>query len=93
MVGEVFQRQQSTPKGLFFTLTDLEDNAAINCVAPPPPWRSQLAKLTTLPKAGEQVTILGTVKVYPPAQQLPAEWCGRSFPPGDGLKALRTEAA
>ena len=51
-------------------------------------WRSQLAKLTTLPKAGEQVTILGTVKVYPQrsSYQLMV-W--QVFPTGDGLKALR----
>jgi len=83
VVGEVSSANNHS-KGLFFTLTDLEDNAAINCVA----WRSQLAKLTTLPKAGEQVTILGTVKVYPQrsSYQLMV-W--QVFPTGDGLKALR----
>jgi exodeoxyribonuclease VII large subunit len=83
VVGEVSSANNHS-KGLFFTLTDLEDNTAINCVA----WRSQLAKLTTVPKAGEQVTILGTVKVYPQrsSYQLMV-W--QVFPTGDGLKALR----
>ena len=36
-----FQRQTITLKGLFFTLTDLEDNAAINCVGlAQPNWPS-----------------------------------------------------
>jgi len=60
VVGEVSSANNHT-KGLFFTLTDLEDNTAINCVA----WRSQLARLSNLPGVGEQVTVLGTVRVYP----------------------------
>jgi exodeoxyribonuclease VII large subunit len=83
VVGEVSSANNHA-KGLFFTLTDLEDKTAINCVA----WRSQLTKLTTIPKAGEQVTILGTVRVYPQrsSYQLMV-W--QVFPTGDGLKALR----
>jgi exodeoxyribonuclease VII large subunit len=83
VVGEVSSANNHT-KGLFFTLTDLEDNTAINCVA----WRSQLARLSNLPGVGEQVTVLGTVRVYPQrsSYQLMV-W--QVFPTGDGLKALR----
>lgn len=83
VVGEVSSANPHA-KGLFFTLTDLEDNAAINCVA----WRSQQARLTSQPAVGEQVTVLGTVKVYPQrsSYQLTV-W--QVFPTGDGLKALR----
>ena len=83
VVGEVSSANNHA-KGLFFTLTDLENNASINCVA----WRSQLARITNLPTAGEQVTVLGTVRVYPQrsSYQLMV-W--QVFPTGDGLKALR----
>ncbi len=83
VVGEVSSANNHA-KGLFFTLTDLEDNTAINCVA----WRSQLARLGNLPAVGEQVTVLGTVRVYPQrsSYQLMV-W--QVFPTGDGLKALR----
>ena len=83
VVGEVSSANNHA-KGLFFTLTDLEDNTAINCVA----WRSQLARLTNHPTVGEKVTVLGTVRVYPQrsSYQLMV-W--QVFPTGDGLKALR----
>lgn len=83
VVGEVSSANNHA-KGLFFTLMDLEDNTVINCVA----WRSQLARLSNLPAVGEQVTVLGTVRVYPQrsSYQLMV-W--QVFPTGDGLKALR----
>ncbi|MGG6241071.1 exodeoxyribonuclease VII large subunit [Nodosilinea sp. AN01ver1] len=83
VVGEV-SSANSHAKGLFFTLTDPDTGAAINAVA----WRSQQARLTTLPAVGEQVIALGTVKVYPQrsSYQLTV-W--QVLPSGDGLKALR----
>ena len=83
VVGEVSSTNNHA-KGLFFTLTDPDTGAAINAVA----WRSQQARLTTLPAVGEQVIALGTVKVYPQrsSYQLTV-W--QVLPSGDGLKALR----
>ncbi|MBW4481541.1 MAG: exodeoxyribonuclease VII large subunit [Tildeniella torsiva UHER 1998/13D] len=83
VVGEVSSANNHA-KGLFFTLTDPDTGAAINAVA----WRSQQARLTTLPTVGEQVIALGTVKVYPQrsSYQLTV-W--QVLPSGDGLKALR----
>lgn len=83
VVGEVSSANPHA-KGLFFTLTDPDTGAAINAVA----WRSQQARLTTLPTLGEQVIALGTVKVYPQrsSYQLTV-W--QVLPSGDGLKALR----
>lgn len=83
VVGEVSSTNNHA-KGLFFTLTDPDTGAAINAVA----WRSQQARLTTLPTVGDQVIALGTVKVYPQrsSYQLTV-W--QVLPGGDGLKALR----
>ena len=83
VVGEVSSANNHA-KGLFFTLTDPDTGAAINAVA----WRSQQARLTTLPTVGEQVIALGTVKIYPQrsSYQLTV-W--QVLPSGDGLKALR----
>ncbi len=83
VVGEV-SSVNNHAKGLFFNLTDLDGKTAINCVA----WRSQVPRLSTLPAQGEQVTVLGTVKVYPQrsSYQLTV-W--QVLPTGDGLKALR----
>lgn len=83
VVGEV-SSANNHPKGLFFTLTDLDDKTALSCVA----WRSQLTRLTTIPAVGDQVIALGTVKIYPQrsSYQLTV-W--QVLPGGDGLKALR----
>lgn len=83
VVGEVSSANNHA-KGLFFTLTDLEDNNSLNCVA----WRSQQARLSHIPTIGEQITVLGTVRVYPQrsSYQLMV-W--QVFPTGDGFKALR----
>lgn len=83
VVGEVSSANNHA-KGLFFTLADPDTGATINAVA----WRSQQARLTTLPTLGEQVIALGTVKVYPQrsSYQLTV-W--QVLPSGDGLKALR----
>jgi exodeoxyribonuclease VII large subunit len=83
VAGEVSSANHH-PKGLFFTLTDPDTGAAISCVA----WRSQQARLTTKPTVGDQVIVLGTVKVYPQrsSYQLTV-W--QALPSGDGLKALR----
>ena len=71
-------------KGCFFTLQEPDGSASVNCVV----WRSQLSRLTTLPKVGEQVTVLGQIRLYPKrgSYQLTV-W--QVLPAGEGLQALR----
>ncbi|MBH8571634.1 exodeoxyribonuclease VII large subunit [Nostocaceae cyanobacterium CENA369] len=70
--------------GLFFTLQDPDGTAAIKCVA----WNSQLAKLAQIPIAGEQLIILGSIRVYPQRGEYQLSvW--QALPAGVGLQALR----
>ncbi|WP_179047075.1 exodeoxyribonuclease VII large subunit [Nostoc sp. TCL26-01] len=70
--------------GLFFTLQDPDGTAAIKCVV----WNSQLAKLTQLPVPGEQLIILGSIRLYPQRGEYQLTvW--QAFPGGVGLQALR----
>jgi exodeoxyribonuclease VII large subunit len=72
------------PKGLFFTLQDPDDKAAIACIV----WRSQVSRLATLPKMGEQVILLGQVRLYAPRGEYRlVGW--QVLPAGEGLLALR----
>lgn len=83
VVGEVSSVTQH-PKGLFFNLTDTDTRATIGCVA----WRSQWNRLATQPGVGDQVTLLGTVKVYPQRSNYQLTvW--QILPNGDGLRAWR----
>ncbi len=71
-------------RGLFFTLTDPQDKAAISCVA----WNGQLEKLAQVPVMGEQVIVLGSIRLYPGRGQYQLTvW--QSLPAGEGLLALR----
>lgn len=71
-------------RGLFFTLQDPQDKAAISCVA----WKGQLEKLAQIPVTGEQVIVLGSVRLYPGRGQYQLTvW--QSLPAGEGLLALR----
>ncbi|MBE9231199.1 exodeoxyribonuclease VII large subunit [Cuspidothrix issatschenkoi LEGE 03284] len=70
--------------GLFFTLKDTDGTASIKCVA----WNSQLAKLAQMPVAGEQLIILGSIRVYPQRGEYQLTvW--QVLPAGVGLQALR----
>jgi len=69
---------------LFFTLQDPEAAAAIQAVV----WRSQRFKLATQPMAGEQVFLLGQVRVYPARGQYQL-MALQVLPAGEGLQALR----
>jgi exodeoxyribonuclease VII large subunit len=60
VIGEVSSRKDHS-SGLFFTLSDSESDAAIQCVA----WNSLRAKLIQLPQIGEQVLVLGSIRLYP----------------------------
>lgn len=83
VIGEVSSANNHR-QGCFFTLQEPDGSAAVNCVV----WQSQLSKLTALPKAGEQVTVLGQVRLYPKrgSYQLTV-W--QILPAGEGLQALR----
>ncbi len=71
-------------RGLFFTLTDPQDKAAISCVA----WQGQSEKLAQIPVVGEQVIVLGSIRLYPGRGQYQLTvW--QSLPAGEGLLALR----
>jgi exodeoxyribonuclease VII large subunit len=83
VVGEVSSAKNHS-SGLFFTLQDEAGTAAINCVV----WRSQLPKLANLPEVGAQITVLGSVRVYPQRSNYQLTvW--QVLPTGDGLRALR----
>lgn len=70
--------------GLFFTLKDTDGTASIKCVA----WNSQLVKLAQMPVAGEQLIILGSIRVYPQRGEYQLTvW--QVLPAGVGLQALR----
>ncbi|MBH8562924.1 exodeoxyribonuclease VII large subunit [Nostoc sp. CENA67] len=70
--------------GLFFTLQDCDRTAGIKCVA----WNSQLPKLAQIPIPGEQLIILGSIRVYPQRGEYQLTvW--QTLPAGVGLQALR----
>jgi exodeoxyribonuclease VII large subunit len=70
--------------GLFFTLQEPDGSAAIRCVV----WNSQLEKLVQMPSRGEQILVLGSIRMYPKRGEYQLTvWQG--FPAGEGLQALR----
>jgi exodeoxyribonuclease VII large subunit len=83
VVGEISSTSPHR-SGMFFALQDPDGKAMINCVA----WASQLAKFAAKPQKGEQVILLGSIKLYPGQgrYQLTAWQC---LPAGEGLQALR----
>jgi exodeoxyribonuclease VII large subunit len=58
--GEVTSAKEH-PSGLFFTLTDPDVDAAINCVV----WGNLRAKLRDRPSRGLKVAVLGSLSLYP----------------------------
>jgi exodeoxyribonuclease VII large subunit len=70
--------------GLFFTLQDPDGTAAIKCVV----WNSQVPKLMQIPTVGEQIIILGSIRLYPQRGEYQLSvW--QALPAGLGLQALR----
>lgn len=70
--------------GLFLTLRDPDNGEQINCVV----WRSQMAKLTVMPQAGEQIILLGTMQIYAKRGEYRLQgW--QVLPAGEGLEAIR----
>ncbi|MEM8613373.1 MAG: exodeoxyribonuclease VII large subunit [Cyanobacteria bacterium P01_H01_bin.105] len=83
VIGEVSSARQHS-SGCFFTLQEADGSATLSAVV----WRSQLPKLSVIPTVGEQVVVLGQLKVYPKrgSYQL-TTW--QVLPAGAGLQALR----
>jgi len=83
VIGEVSSANQHR-SGLFFTLQDPDAKAAISCVV----WNSQLNKLVQQPLRGEQLIILGSIRLYPQRGQYQMNvW--QALPAGEGLRAWR----
>jgi exodeoxyribonuclease VII large subunit len=83
VTGEVSSTNRHR-SGIFFTLQDPDSRASIQCVV----WNSQLSKLVQLPVSGEQLIVLGSLRVYPQRGQYQLSvW--QAMPAGEGLQALR----
>ncbi len=83
VVGEVSSTSQHR-SGIFFTLQDPDSKASIQCVV----WSSQRSKLVQQPVSGEQLIVLGSIRVYPQRGQYQLSvW--QALPAGEGLQALR----
>ena len=83
VTGEVSSANQHR-SGMFFTLQDPDSKASIQCVV----WSSQLSKLVQQPVSGEQLIVLGSIRVYPQRGQYQLSiW--QALPAGEGLQALR----
>jgi exodeoxyribonuclease VII large subunit len=83
VVGEVTSAHTHR-SGIFFTLQDPETNAAIQCVV----WTSQLSRLMQQPVQGEQLIVMGSLRLYPQRGQYQLSvW--QALPAGEGLQHLR----
>lgn len=70
--------------GIFFTLQDPDAEATIHCVA----WKSYRDKLVIQPERGEQVIVLGRIRLYPKRGEYQLMvW--QVLPAGEGLRSLR----
>ncbi|MEM9138036.1 MAG: exodeoxyribonuclease VII large subunit, partial [Cyanobacteria bacterium P01_F01_bin.42] len=70
--------------GLFFTLRDPESPASVRCVI----WSSYLDKVVFQPVQGEQLIVLGRIRLYPQRGEYQLMvW--QSIQAGEGLLALR----
>jgi exodeoxyribonuclease VII large subunit len=83
LTGEVSSANRHR-SGLFFTLQDPDAEAMLQCVA----WSAALEKFAIVPEAGEQVVVLGRMRLYPQRGQYQlVVW--QVLPAGEGLRALR----
>lgn len=71
-------------KGLFFTLQDPGGTAVIKCVV----WKNQLPKLAQIPIYGEQLIVMGSIRVYKQRGEYQLT-VYQIIPAGAGLQALR----
>ena len=83
VTGEVSSANRHR-SGLFFTLQDPDAKAAISCVV----WNTLLDKLVQVPIHGEQVIVLGSIRLYPQRGQYQLT-VSQTLPAGEGLLALR----
>ncbi|MGK7915463.1 MAG: exodeoxyribonuclease VII large subunit [Prochloraceae cyanobacterium] len=83
VIGEVSSAREHR-SGLFFTLCDREGDAAINCVV----WNNQRLKLVQQPTRGEQLIVLGSIRVYPKRGEYQLN-VFQAIAAGEGLQALR----
>jgi len=85
LIGEVSNVSQHA-SGCFFTLCDPDKSAAIRCVV----WNSQRLKLVQMPVKGEQLLVLGSIRVYKNRGEYQLTVV-QSLPAGEGLEALRLQ--
>ncbi|MEG4338436.1 MULTISPECIES: exodeoxyribonuclease VII large subunit [unclassified Microcoleus] len=85
LTGEV-SNVSHHPSGCFFTLCDTDKSAAIRCVV----WNSQRPKLVQMPAKGEQLLVLGSIRVYKNRGEYQLTVV-QSLPAGEGLQALRLQ--
>lgn len=85
ITGEV-SSAHSHASGLFFTLQDLESSASLNGVV----WKSQVGQLVATPQVGEQLLVLGRIRIYASRSQFQlVTW--QCLPAGEGLRSLRLQ--
>ncbi|WP_315788597.1 exodeoxyribonuclease VII large subunit [Fischerella sp. JS2] len=83
VIGEVSSANNHR-SGLFFTLQDPDSPAAIKCVV----WNGQLTQLMQRPTVGEQLIVLGSIRLYSARSEYQLSvW--QALPAGVGLQALR----
>ncbi len=83
VIGEVSSAHRHR-SGLFLTLQDQDEQTAIQCIV----WKGYLDKLAIEPEPGEQVIVLGRIRVYPARGQYQlVVW--QVLPAGEGLRSLR----
>ncbi|MDY6785095.1 MAG: exodeoxyribonuclease VII large subunit [Cyanobacteriota bacterium] len=85
VVGEIKSANQHS-SGIFFSLCDRDGTASIRCIV----WRNLLPKLVQLPQRGEQVVVLGSIRLYPQRGEYQLN-CFQVLPAGEGLQALRQQ--
>ncbi len=85
LTGEV-SNVSHHPSGCFFTLCDTDKSAAIRCVV----WNSQRQKLVQMPAKGEQLLVLGSIRVYKNRGEYQLTVV-QLLPAGEGLQALRLQ--
>jgi exodeoxyribonuclease VII large subunit len=83
LTGEVSSANRHR-SGLFFALQDPDADAMLQCVV----WSAHLERLAIVPEVGEQVIVLGRIRLYPQRGQYQlVVW--QVLPAGEGLRALR----
>jgi exodeoxyribonuclease VII large subunit len=83
VAGEVSSVNQH-PKGLFFTLSDPHEDAAIQCVV----WNSLRSRLAQQPQRGELLLVLGSLRLFPKRGEYRLT-VYQAIAIGEGLQALQ----